>query len=159
MWKARVNSVLPFVNLSSHYYTLCLSWSKQVPEGFPRIVPEEAGTDTRECSAGSWWMGKEAVVLLCRLCLRSWWWLFEKALCHCEPKLHLIESKSPGAFVLHKRAAQSRGTLFRYKCLHEVLESSGFYTDLVQLLSSQTADQSALKYKFVQVKEGLKHFP
>lgn len=48
-----MNSVLPFVtvNLSSHYYTslLCLSWSKLVPESFLRTVPEEAGTDTREC--------------------------------------------------------------------------------------------------------------
>lgn len=28
----RVNSVLPFVNLPGHYYTVCLSWSKRVPE-------------------------------------------------------------------------------------------------------------------------------
>lgn len=68
-----MNSVLPFVNLSSHYYTplLCFSWSKQVPECFLRIVPEEEDTDTRECSAGSWRMGEEAEVLLCLLHLRS----------------------------------------------------------------------------------------
>lgn len=118
--------------------------------GFLRTVPEEAGTDTGECSAGSLWMGKGAVAFLCLLHLRSWWCFFEKNLHHCEPKLHLIESKSPSSFVLHKRVAQSRGNLFRYKCLHEVLESSGAYTHLIELLSSQPA---------LFMKGGQKHLP
>lgn len=87
-------------------------------------------------------------MLLHILHLRSSWCFLRGDSRCCEPELHWVESTSPGAFLLHNRAAQNRDNLFRYKCPHGVLEGRGVYADLIQHLSSHRANQPELKHNF-----------